>query len=124
MAVVRFEQLYPVADEQIRQVFGRYRRAKELVWAQEEPQNMGPWFYIDARLRGLGYQPLFVGRDASASPATGSHHIHEHEQTELVEVALAGSAPHQVRAVPAGDKRGRVEKLESEMARPAMSPSS
>jgi 2-oxoglutarate dehydrogenase E1 component len=101
VAIVRFEQLYPLSDEQITNALGRYRRAKELIWAQEEPQNMGSWFYIDARLRGLGYQPLYVGRDASASPATGSHHVHEHEQSELVDVALSGNAPHQVRAIPA-----------------------
>jgi 2-oxoglutarate dehydrogenase E1 component len=105
VAIVRFEQLYPLADEQIRQALGKYRGASELIWAQEEPQNMGPWFYMDARLRGLGYQPLFVGRDASASPATGSHHVHEHEQKELVDVALTGTAPHQVRAVPGAPKR-------------------
>jgi 2-oxoglutarate dehydrogenase E1 component len=112
VAIIRFEQLYPLADEQIRQALGRYRRAKELVWAQEEPQNMGAWACIDARLRGLGYQPMYVGRDASASPATGSHHVHEHEQTELVETALAGPAPHQVRAVPVIVKRPRTEAKE------------
>jgi 2-oxoglutarate dehydrogenase E1 component len=112
VAIVRFEQLYPLADDQIRQVLGRYRRAKELVWAQEEPQNMGAWVCMDCRLRGLGYQPMYVGRDASASPATGSHHVHEHEQTELVETALAGPAPHLVRAVPANGRRPRAEVVE------------
>lgn len=124
VAIVRVEQLYPLAEDQVKQVLGRYRRAKELVWVQEEPQNMGAWSFMDARLRALGYQPQFVGRDASASPATGSHHVHEHEQKELVEVALGGPVPHQVRAVPAGAKRPRVEVLESDAKRPAMSPSS
>jgi 2-oxoglutarate dehydrogenase E1 component len=105
VAIIRFEQLYPLSDEQVKQTLGRFRRSKELIWAQEEPQNMGPWFYMDARLRGLGFQPLYVGRDASASPATGSHHVHEHEQAELVETALTGAAPHQVRAVPVAMKR-------------------
>ena len=91
---------------------------------QEEPQNMGAWFHMDAGLRGLGYQPQFVGRDASASPATGSHHVHEREQKELVEVALGGPVPHQVRAVPTAVKRPRLDVLETEVKRPAMSPSS
>jgi 2-oxoglutarate dehydrogenase E1 component len=124
VAIVRVEQLYPLAEDQLKHTLGRYRRAKELVWVQEEPQNMGAWLFMDARLRGLGYQPAFVGRDASASPATGSHHIHEHEQKELIEVALSGPVPHQVRAVPAAVKRPRVDVLESDVKRPAMSPSS
>jgi 2-oxoglutarate dehydrogenase E1 component len=121
VAIVRVEQLYPLHEELLKQTLGRYRRAKELVWVQEEPLNMGAWSYMDQRLRGLGYQPLYVGRDASASPATGSHHVHEHEQRELVEVALAGLAPHQVRAVPALVK-SRGEPLETDVKRPAMSP--
>jgi 2-oxoglutarate dehydrogenase E1 component len=124
VAIVRVEQLYPLHEEQLRQALGRYQRAKELVWVQEEPQNMGAWSFMDGRLRGLGYQPQFVGRDASASPATGSHHVHEHEQKELIEVALGGPVPHQVRAVPAAVKRPRVDTLESDAKRPAMSPSS
>jgi 2-oxoglutarate dehydrogenase E1 component len=107
VAIVRVEQLFPLAEEQIRYVLGRYRWAKELVWAQEEPRNMGGWTFMDGRLRELEYDPLFVGRDASASPATGSHHVHEHEQAELVEAALSGPVPHQVRAVPAVVKRSR-----------------
>ena len=73
----------------------------EWIWAQEESQNMGGWSFIEPRLRALGYAVQYVGRDASASPATGSHKIHEHEQEELVETALSGSAPHLVRAIPA-----------------------
>lgn len=98
VAVIRIEQLYPLADEQLKKSISRYRHAQELVWVQEEPQNMGAWTYMDQRLRGLGMSPLFIGRDASASPATGSHHVHEHEQKELIDVALSGPAPHQVRA--------------------------
>jgi 2-oxoglutarate dehydrogenase E1 component len=124
VAIIRVEQLFPLAEEQLKQVLGRYRRAKELVWAQEEPRNMGGWTYMDARLREQGYEPLFVGRDASASPATGSHHVHEHEQAELVEAALAGPVPHQVRSVPAAVKRPRSDMVESDVKRPAMSPSS
>jgi 2-oxoglutarate dehydrogenase E1 component len=126
VAVVRVEQFYPLAEDALRQTLGRYRRAKELVWAQEEPLNMGGWAFMDSRLRAMGYSPQYVGRDASASPATGSHHVHEHEQHELVEVALAGSVPHQVRAVPGAVlkrlPRGDVKEADSKS--PAMSPSS
>jgi 2-oxoglutarate dehydrogenase E1 component len=125
VAVVRVEQFYPLAEDALKQILGRYRRAKEWVWAQEEPWNMGGWTFIEPRLRTLGYNMQYVGRDASASPATGSHRVHDHEQHELVAVALAGSVPHQVRSVPATAlKRARGDGLETDTKRPAMSPSS
>jgi len=101
VAIIRVEQLYPWPEETLRQIVQRYRRASEWIWAQEESQNMGAWSFVEPRLRALGLSVLYVGRDASASSATGSHKIHEHEQAELVETALSGSAPHLVRAIPA-----------------------
>jgi 2-oxoglutarate dehydrogenase E1 component len=65
---------------------------------QEESQNMGAWSFMEPRLRGMGFAVEYVGRDASASPATGSLKVHQHEQKELVEAALAGPLPHLVRA--------------------------
>ena len=65
---------------------------------QEESQNMGGWSFMEPRLRALGYPAEYVGRDASASPATGSHEVHKREQEELVEAAIRGAAPHLVRA--------------------------
>jgi 2-oxoglutarate dehydrogenase E1 component len=125
VAVVRVEQFYPLAEDALKQILGRYRRAKEWVWAQEEPWNMGGWAFIEPRLRALGYNVQYVGRDASASPATGSHHVHEHEQHELVEVALTGVVPHQVRAVPAAAlKRPRGEAIATDGKQPVMSQSS
>jgi 2-oxoglutarate dehydrogenase E1 component len=102
VAIVRVEQLAPFPEESIKQVLGRYRNAREWVWVQEESQNMGAWTFIEPRLRGLGHEVRYVGRDASASPATGSHHIHAQEQKELVAAALTGPAPHLVRAFPDG----------------------
>jgi 2-oxoglutarate dehydrogenase E1 component len=96
VAVVRLEQLYPWPEEQLKAVLGRYRRAHEWVWVQEESQNMGGWFFAEPRLRGMGFPFEYVGRDASASPATGSHHVHEVEQKELVDAAFEGEVPHLV----------------------------
>ena len=59
---------------------------------------MGGWSFMEPRLRELGYPMEYVGRDASASPATGSHEVHKREQAELVEAAISGEAPHLVRA--------------------------
>jgi 2-oxoglutarate dehydrogenase E1 component len=87
-------------------VLSRYVHAQEWVWVQEESQNMGGWTFVEPRLRALGYPVEYVGRDASASPATGSSKIHVREQKELVEAAIRSAVPHLVRAVrPDGQKR-------------------
>jgi 2-oxoglutarate dehydrogenase E1 component len=60
---------------------------------------------MDPRLRALGYAAEYVGRDASASPATGSRQVHLREQKELVEAAIRLPVPHLVRAAPKGNGR-------------------
>src|SRR5262249_43264023 len=59
----------------------------------EESQNMGGWSFVEPRLRAMGPSVDYVGRDASASPATGSLTIHKQEQKELVEAAIHGQGP-------------------------------
>jgi 2-oxoglutarate dehydrogenase E1 component len=76
----------------------RYRKAKDWVWVQEESLNMGAWTFMEPRLRAMEYPVKYVGRDASASPATGSHLVHAREQKELVEAAVVKAVPHLVRA--------------------------
>jgi len=91
VAIVRLEQFYPFALSGLREISARYSKAKQLVWAQEEPKNMGGWTFMEARLADLmpaGEQPRYVGRAASASPATGSYSIHQKEQARLVAEAL------------------------------------
>ncbi len=95
VAIVRLEQFYPFPLTSVREVLARYENARELVWAQEEPQNMGGWTFMQERLENLlpsCERPRYVGRVASASPATGSYSIHQHEQTQLVADALSVSA--------------------------------
>jgi 2-oxoglutarate dehydrogenase E1 component len=84
------------------QALKRYRKAKEWVWAQEESQNNGGWTFMEPRVRALGYNLEYVGRDASASPATGSSQVHKREQKELVEAAIVGSVPYLVQATHLG----------------------
>jgi 2-oxoglutarate dehydrogenase E1 component len=91
VAIVRVEQFYPVNVPLIQQVLGRYRNAAEWFWVQEEPQNNGGWFFMEPRLRTMGYNVAYIGRDASASPATGSTQVHKSEQTRLVEAAVKGT---------------------------------
>jgi 2-oxoglutarate dehydrogenase E1 component len=104
VAIVRVEQFFPFPHQQLERALARCRKAKEWVWVQEESMNMGGWTFMEPRLRAMGYDAKYVGRDASASPATGSRQIHLREQRELVEAAVSGSAPHLVRAVGAGGR--------------------
>ncbi len=87
-AVVRVEQLYPWPFAGVRHVLGRYPNAKEIVWLQEEPENMGAWNSVKGRLyeaHGVDYQIRRVSRPESGSPATGAVAIHRQEQAELLE---------------------------------------
>ena len=96
VAIVRLEQFYPFPFTSIREMLARYSNAKQLVWAQEEPQNMGGWTFVRDRLENLMpacERPQYVGRSASASPATGSYSIHQKEQAELVAEALKEDRP-------------------------------
>ena len=101
VAIVRLEQFYPWPAESLQSALSRYHAAGEWVWVQEESQNMGGWTYLGPRLQELmGFPFQYVGRDASASPATGLHHVHDREQLELVEAAIGVGAtlPHVVAA--------------------------
>jgi 2-oxoglutarate dehydrogenase E1 component len=94
VALVRVEQLYPVAGAELARVLARYGLGAELVWAQEEPRNMGAWrFMREQFLEGVVPDPgkrvpRYLGRHASASPAPGSHKVHVAEQEHIVRTAL------------------------------------
>jgi 2-oxoglutarate dehydrogenase E1 component len=102
VALVRLEQLYPLAMDEILAALGRYRPGVELVWAQEEPSNMGAWGYVDARLAPRLPSPVsLVSRPPSASPAAGSATRHKLEQAQVVREALGEPVSRLVR----GDAR-------------------
>ncbi|HWN10977.1 MAG TPA: multifunctional oxoglutarate decarboxylase/oxoglutarate dehydrogenase thiamine pyrophosphate-binding subunit/dihydrolipoyllysine-residue succinyltransferase subunit [Pyrinomonadaceae bacterium] len=91
LAIIRLEQFYPFPLTRLREMLERYSSATELVWAQEEPKNMGGWTFVEPRLVDFVpniNRPIYVGRSASASPATGSYSIHQAEQSELIANAL------------------------------------
>jgi 2-oxoglutarate dehydrogenase E1 component len=100
VAIHRVEQMYPFPADAIVKAIKQYPKAREVVWVQEESHNMGAWSFMEPRLRDLGFQVTYIGRDGSASPATGSSNIHKREQKELVETALYGKASHLVRSKP------------------------
>ena len=91
-AVVRVEQLYPWPYEAVAQILDRYDDAEQVVWLQEEPENMGPWNGIKGRLyeaHGETHKIRRVSRTESGSPATGSKAIHDQELEELMARAFA-----------------------------------
>ena len=90
-AVVRIEQLYPFPLEQLVAEIEKYPNAEELVWLQEEPENMGAWHWVEHRiwrLKERGYDLRHVARVESGSPATGSMAIHQQELADLMDGAL------------------------------------
>lgn len=93
-ALIRVEQLYPFPDHRIAPILKPFKNLKDVVWCQEEPQNMGSWFFMKPRLDelletiGLDVPVRYAGRDERASPATGSEKVHAIEQKELLKVAL------------------------------------
>ena len=90
-AVVRVEQLYPFPLEQLVAEIEKYPNAEELVWLQEEPENMGAWHWVEHRiwrLKERGYDLRHVARVESGSPATGSMVIHQQELADLMDEAL------------------------------------
>ena len=92
-AVVFLDQLYPFPEAELSVELARHNKAREIVWVQEEPANMGALFYILSRIRELtGDLPLrSIKRSASASPATGSARAHELEQKTLLTLAFTTS---------------------------------
>jgi 2-oxoglutarate dehydrogenase E1 component len=91
VAVVRLEQFYPFPSSKLSEVFVSYPNVAEIIWTQEEPQNMGGWTFVEPRLRNITPEKTslrYVGRAASGSPATGSYAIHELEQKKIVADSL------------------------------------
>ena len=94
VVLVRLEQLYPFPDKLLAQELGRYAKA-EVVWAQEEPQNMGGWTFVDRRIEAVltsldhrSKRPVYLGRPESASTSTGSLKRHNKEQAEIIDKTL------------------------------------
>ncbi|MBX7197492.1 MAG: 2-oxoglutarate dehydrogenase E1 component, partial [Sandaracinaceae bacterium] len=100
VAIVRFEQLYPLRPEEVREALAPYADGADVVWVQEEPWNSGAWFFMNARLPmilGDRFPMRCVSRVESASPATGSEKAHALEQEQVIREAFA----------PAGGKSAR-----------------
>lgn len=91
VAIVRLEQFYPFPNTDVRDILDEYEHVTDIVWCQEEPKNMGGWQFVWPRLMQETNDDQaisFVGRVASASPATGSAKLHAAEQERLIQRAM------------------------------------
>jgi len=91
VAIARVEELYPWPAEQVSRIVDLYRNVTEVVWAQEEPKNMGAWSYVAPRLRACTGNAMlirYIGRPERASPAEGYVTSHQGEQARIVTEAL------------------------------------
>ncbi len=82
IALVRLEQIYPLQREDLDNILNKYSNRKELIWAQEEPENMGAWTYILRHLRNTGID--VIAPVSSGSPAPGSHKMFEKNQRGVI----------------------------------------
>ncbi len=96
-AIIRIEQLYPFPLQRLTEILRRYPDVAELFWVQEEPENMGAWYFVEEQMQsminpgGTGRQLRYVGRPTAASPATGAHKVHVDQQATLVNEAFAAT---------------------------------
>lgn len=89
VAIIRIEQLYPFRGDLLKAALEKFPENIQVVWVQEEPENMGAWPFLRFELgKHLGREPLYIGRPAAAAPATGSHRIHGEEQKKIIEAAF------------------------------------
>ncbi len=95
VALCRLEQLYPLPMRDLRAMLDGYESAEEIVWVQEEPENMGAWEFVRTRLIEVanGRPVRAIARPRSASPAEGSAARHARQQQVLIEAAFAESKP-------------------------------
>ena len=80
--MVRLEQFYPFPEKQINSIIEKYSDAKEVIWAQEEPENMGGWSFVMRHFEGVNLR--LISRLSSASPASGSSKVFAKRQAAII----------------------------------------
>jgi len=113
VALARVEQFYPFPKDSLTALLAKYADVRDVVWAQEEPKNMGAWSFFAERAAEC-LQPdqklRYVGRPRASSPATGSHKRHVVEQQALATEAIVGQGPPDASPAPAVTGTARREK--------------
>ena len=94
VTIIRVENLYPFPATELAEEVKKYPNS-DVVWCQEEAENMGYWQFVDRRIEGVltdvkhkSGRPVYVGREAAASPATGHLGTHNKQQAALIDAAL------------------------------------
>ncbi len=94
VAIIRLEQYYPFPEKELTQVLKKYNNLTDFVWCQEEPENMGAYNFVDKKISSIiskihpNAKLTYIGRNESASPATGYLDVHNEQQTKLIQQAL------------------------------------
>ena len=83
IALIRIEQLHPFPHEEVKQIIRKYSSNMLTLWVQEEPENMGAWYYVQNQMKN--HEVIPVTRRPSGSPATGLHKLHEISQKEIID---------------------------------------
>ena len=89
IAFVRLEQLYPFPEKQLKSIVKKYGKDSHFIWAQEEPENMGPWSYILRKWKLSNI--ICFSRNESGSPASGSPKVHEIRHQEIINKVMSYS---------------------------------
>jgi 2-oxoglutarate dehydrogenase E1 component len=100
VAIVRLEQMYPLPLAQMEAVYKKYKKAKEAVWVQEEPENMGVWPYLLRKLRRTSFSDIeVISRKESSSTATGFARQHADQQSYILAKAFEVPVTEQVQKI-------------------------
>ena len=95
IAIIRIEQFYPFPEEELMAIFKKFKKVPEIVYCQEEPQNMGAWLFVRYRLRmmlntlHMNQRVKYFGRTESASTAAGYSKMHNAEQNRFIQEAIS-----------------------------------
>lgn len=91
LQVLKLEQIYPFPVETLKAMFKQYENIKEIYWVQEEPKNMGAWYFVEPRINELAPQGVrveYIGRRRRSSPAEGDPNVHKYNQAKILQEAL------------------------------------
>lgn len=118
IAILRIEELYPLPHKLVELALAPYKRETPVYWVQEEPENMGAWRYLFAQFgEQICSHPFsFIGRPASASPATGSHNSHKQEQEHILSEAFSHDLKPRIEG-PTKENGEYVNRIESPRSR-------
>lgn len=97
VAIIRVEQLYPTPIDQFEKIKTKYSKAKEFLWVQEEPENMGAWPYISRKFRNSEFDLNVISRKESSSTATGYARQHVAQQLYIIGKAFEDTAGSEVK---------------------------